>query len=136
MGSSSAFAEYCSSATFDGDMSTVVSSPWQRSNALRIANLQAEAMANRERSIQASGMTFQSQSPQIGAKEQRSMLRELTGDLRGFIKDNRDLIFSVLMVLVLDHYVFAGAFRERLKGVVEGVLHKAETKAKGETPAS
>lgn len=56
------------------------------------------------------------------------MLKELFGDLRGYIKENRDLIFSIVFVLVLDEYVFEGAFRERLKGVIEGVLKRVERK--------
>lgn len=56
------------------------------------------------------------------------MFKDLFGDLRGYIKDNRDLIFSIVFVLVLDEYVFKGAFRERLKAVIEGVLKKVENK--------
>jgi len=56
------------------------------------------------------------------------MLKELLGDLRGYIRDNRDLIFSIAFVLVLDEFVFKGAFRERLKAVIEGVLKKVENK--------
>lgn len=56
------------------------------------------------------------------------MVKELFGDLRGYVRDNRDLIFSIVFVLVLDEYVFKGAFRERIKSVIEGVLKKVEDK--------
>ena len=52
----------------------------------------------------------------------------MLNDLRGYVRDNRDLIFSIVFVLVLDEYVFKGAFRERLRSVIEGVLKRVENK--------
>lgn len=56
------------------------------------------------------------------------MIKELFGDLRQYIRENRDLIFSIVFVLVLDEYVFDGAFRDRIKSCIEGVLKKVERK--------
>ena len=68
------------------------------------------------------------QKQETPKKGRPSLIKELFGDLRQYIRENRDLIFSIVFVLVLDEYVFDGAFRERLKSVIEGVLKKVERK--------
>lgn len=49
-------------------------------------------------------------------------------DVRKYIADNRDMVYTILFVAVLDQLLFEGAFRERIKKLVDGFLTKAETK--------
>ena len=58
-------------------------------------------------------------------KEKKNML----SDIRKYISDNRDAIYTIAFVAVLDQLLFEGAFRERLKTMVEGFLKKVENKA-------
>lgn len=49
-------------------------------------------------------------------------------DIKKYISDNRDMIYTVAFVALLDQLLFDGAFRERLKALVEGLLVKVEGK--------
>ena len=51
-------------------------------------------------------------------------------DIRAYIKDNRQVLYTVAFIVALDHFVFNGAFRERLKGLVDGMLKRVEEKTK------
>jgi len=62
-------------------------------------------------------------------KEHRNMLKGLFEDLRIYLKENRDMVYTIGLVLLVDHFVFEGAFRDRLKRLVEGFLTKAEVRA-------
>ena len=62
-------------------------------------------------------------------KEKKPMLSEI----REYLKTHRDLLFTFGLVLLLDQLVFKGAFRERLEGIVKGMLGRVE-KSAGVTP--
>lgn len=57
-------------------------------------------------------------------KETKTMLSQM----REYIKEYRTIIFTVAFVALADHFLFEGAFRTRLKTLVEGLLKKAEDK--------
>lgn len=61
-------------------------------------------------------------------EKQRGFMAEFFSDVRGYFKDNRDLILTVALVLVIDEFVFDGAFRDRIKKLVNGMLKKAQSK--------
>lgn len=61
-------------------------------------------------------------------KGPHQMFKDLLGSLKTYLNENRDLIFTVGLVLLLDEYAFNGVFRDRLKNLVEGFLSKAEAK--------
>lgn len=61
-------------------------------------------------------------------KGNKNMLTDIIADLKGYMRTNKDLIYTVLFLIVLDHVIFDGAFRERLKALVEGLLKKVEDK--------
>ena len=42
-----------------------------------------------------------------------------------YINKHRDFLFTVILVMVVDHFVFKGALREKIKGVIDGALNKA-----------
>ena len=56
------------------------------------------------------------------------MFEGLGADVREFLKSNRDMIWTVIFVLLVDQFAFEGAFRERVKGLLENLLAKAEGK--------
>jgi hypothetical protein len=66
---------------------------------------------------------------QIKAWQKRGN-KNMLSDIRKYIADNRDLIYTVAFVAIVDQFLFEGAFRERLKKLVEGFLAKTEEKNK------
>lgn len=50
----------------------------------------------------------------------------------GYVKDyfvrHRELILTIGLLVVVDHYLFRGAFKEKLRGIVHKLLEGAENK--------
>lgn len=65
---------------------------------------------------------------QLKSKQKGSLVKDLFTDLKKYASENRDLLYTIIFVLIIDEYVFGGAFRERVKGLVEGFLKRAEDK--------
>lgn len=62
----------------------------------------------------------------IVKKEEKNMLKEIATDAKEFVKNNRNVIYTIVVVALVDHFVFKGALRDRLKGLLEKMLNKAE----------
>lgn len=41
-----------------------------------------------------------------------------------YIEKHRDIFLTIGVVLILDHFVFGGAFREKLKNIIDNFLDK------------
>lgn len=48
--------------------------------------------------------------------------------VKEYLKENKQIIMTIAVVLIVDHLVFGGAFRERVKSLVNGLLNNAEKK--------
>ena len=44
--------------------------------------------------------------------------------IKEYAEKHRDLLITIGVVLILDHFVFSGAFTEKLKKIVDGFLDK------------
>jgi len=64
--------------------------------------------------------------------EKKNMITEVADDLKSFIRSNKSTIYWVAMLLIIDHFFFKGAFKERLHKTVNGFVEKIESKV-GET---
>ena len=58
--------------------------------------------------------------------EKRPMLKEIGTDLKGFISENRTIIYWMAVLFLLDHFFFNGSFLERLKGLMERMIGRVE----------
>lgn len=56
------------------------------------------------------------------SKGEKSM--KLVSSLTDYVEKHKDLLFSVVLVLVLDHYVFEGKFRQKIEKLVDSFLEK------------
>lgn len=43
-----------------------------------------------------------------------------------FVSEHRNVIYTIALVVLADHFLFDGKFREKLKGLVDKMLCKAE----------
>ena len=50
------------------------------------------------------------------------------GYVKEYFTKHRELVMGVVIALLLDHYVFKNAFREKLQKIVHGILDKTEKK--------
>jgi len=49
---------------------------------------------------------------------------QFTESLKTYISKNQDTFFTVALIIVLDHYLFDGSLRDKLKKSVENLLDK------------
>lgn len=65
-----------------------------------------------------------------------SMFKSVSEDAVAFVKEHKDTIYIVGAIALLDQLLFGGAFRTRIKALVENLLSKVEAKLKGADAAS
>lgn len=46
--------------------------------------------------------------------------------VKEYLKEHKSIIMTIAVVLLVDHLVFQGAFREKVKSLVDGLLNKAQ----------
>lgn len=56
------------------------------------------------------------------------MIQEMAGDIKKFVRENKSLIYFVVLALIVDHVFFKGAFKERLQKMAEKMVAKVEDK--------
>jgi hypothetical protein len=49
-------------------------------------------------------------------------------NVKGYVEKYKDMIFTLGLVILIDHFMFKGALRERIKTTIEGALKKVEDK--------
>lgn len=54
--------------------------------------------------------------------ERNTMLQ----NVKGYVEKHKDMLFTLGLVILVDHFLFKGALRERIKSTVEGALKKVE----------
>lgn len=70
------------------------------------------------------GEVIKSSSESSVKPRSKSMFTEF----RAYLSEHRDLVFTIIIVALIDHLLLDGALKERLKGLLGGFLDKAETK--------
>lgn len=53
--------------------------------------------------------------------------------LKEYFHKNRDLIFNISLILLIDHFVFNGAFREKIKSIMDGLINRTEKQLKAKS---
>lgn len=61
-------------------------------------------------------------------QEKKSMLKEVSNDIRNMIRENKSIIYTILFLLILDKFFFNGAFKAKLSDVMHKLVGKVETK--------
>lgn len=49
----------------------------------------------------------------------------MVDSIKEYVKEHKSIIMTIAVVLIVDHLVFNGAFREKVKSLVDGLLNKA-----------
>lgn len=70
--------------------------------------------------------------PQIETKKEKiSMLKEVSNDVKLFIREHKSMIYWILVLLTIDHFFFHGSFKEKLKEIMNKLVGKVEDKVHG-----
>lgn len=62
--------------------------------------------------------------------KEKSMFKEVVGDVKSFILEHRGIIYFIVAALLVDHFFFKGAFKARLQGMADKMVTKVEEKIK------
>lgn len=52
-------------------------------------------------------------------------MKDIFNDIKGFLKEHRSVIYTVVLIAALDHFFLDGKFRHKLKDLLERALTKA-----------
>lgn len=69
----------------------------------------------------------QYQSPRTVQKPKKEEIT-MFGSVKQYFNEHKEVIMTLGFILVVDYLVFDGAFREKIKAVVERMLNSAEKK--------
>lgn len=62
--------------------------------------------------------------------EKQSMFNTIKNDITTFIIEHRSVIYFIAAALILDHFIFRGAFKARLQSMADRVVTKVEEQIK------
>ena len=57
-------------------------------------------------------------------------MKEILNSIKGFIGENKNVIYWTALAFLVDHFFLNGAFRKRLEAVVDSILTKVEAHVK------
>lgn len=60
----------------------------------------------------------------------RTIMKDIITSIKGFISENKNVIYWTALAFLADHFFLKGAFRQRLEKIVEAVLSKVEAQIK------
>lgn len=60
--------------------------------------------------------------------KETNMITEVAKDAKAFIKEHKSAIYWTVMLLIIDHFFFHGAFKEKLKATMQKLVGKVESK--------
>lgn len=66
--------------------------------------------------------------PSKQTKKGENMITEIAKDAKAFIKEHKSLLYWVATLFVVDHFFFHGAFKEKLRDIMQKLVGKAEDK--------
>lgn len=58
-------------------------------------------------------------------KKEGNTMGEILKDMRGFVRENRSVIYTVALALAVDHFIFKGQFKAKIQEIVEKFLKRA-----------
>lgn len=59
---------------------------------------------------------------------EKTMFQEVVADVKTFVREHRGIIYFVAIALLMDHFVFQGIFKDRLKTMAGKIVGKIEAK--------
>lgn len=61
-------------------------------------------------------------------KQETNMISEVSKDMKAFIKEHKSAIYWVAILMLCDHFFFHGAFKEKLREMMNKMIGKVEDK--------
>lgn len=53
-------------------------------------------------------------------------MKDMLADVKGFIHDNRNILYWLALAFLVDHFFLGGTFRQRLNALVEKMIGRVE----------
>lgn len=62
------------------------------------------------------------------------LIKESVKDVKGFIKENRAVIYWVSLILLADHFIFKGQFKKKLKSTFNALIDRVNASITKDLP--
>ena len=62
------------------------------------------------------------------------LIKEGIKDVKGFVKENRAVIYWVSLILLADHFIFKGQFKNKLKSTFNALIDRVNASITKDTP--
>lgn len=56
------------------------------------------------------------------------MIKEIREDMRSFMRENKSIIYWMIILYLVDHFCLEGVFKERLQKTIHNLVGKVEKK--------
>ena len=80
--------------------------------------------------IESSGRTKAIKTEKSKLEVER-MLKEGVEDVKGFVKENRYVLYWVSLILLADHFIFGGEMRGKIQELFNSIINKVNAKITG-----
>lgn len=87
-----------------------------------------QAHMDRYKAIESSKQPLQLRTSTPTPKKELSMFKTVASDVKSFILEHRSTLYFLAFALLVDHFLFQDAFRNRLKAIADGLIKKVEDK--------
>lgn len=57
-----------------------------------------------------------------------NMITEVVKDLKQFVRDHKSTVYVIAILLIVDHFMFNGAMKEKLQSLMQNLIGKVEAK--------
>lgn len=71
----------------------------------------------------------------VNSEPKKSLMNTFVSDIKEFVKEHRTIIYSVVVILLVDHFFLGNKLTNRIKGIVENLLCGVERKVSAATGA-
>lgn len=70
--------------------------------------------------------TYKFKHTSVESNQGESKMKDMFSGFKSYINEHKDVIYTVGLVMLVDHFFFQGAFQDRLKQLIDGLLKKVE----------
>lgn len=64
-------------------------------------------------------------------KKEKSKMSEMLSDVKNYVREHRSVIYTVVLIVLADHFLLGGKLRHKLEALLNGALDKAQEKLNG-----
>lgn len=101
---------------------------WEPGEVIKFSNSHTLTLTPGDSVLQRGAVNQLEPSPESRQPQSKGMVTSMLRELRQYVADNRNLIFTVILIAIVDAFFLDGALKSRLKNILTSFIDKAEEK--------